>query len=109
VSVFKRENEMKPPQNPSPTLYSSGTRTATATAAADGESTRGDAAGCFGEKQNAEGERTRSVRGFDGEAGSVGAGGGGGASKIEGQRRDEYDPMRRKEVGVRWLRTAGVN
>lgn len=72
-------------------MYSSGTRTATATAAADGERIRGDAAGVVGDNVNAADEMPRGVK-EEGEVGSV-ARGGGGAGNTEGQRREEYDPI----------------
>ena len=72
------------------TLYSSGTRTARAIAAIDGESTRGEAAGATGEKENAADETPRGDC-RNGEAGSIPVQGAGavGGENIEGQRRDE--------------------
>ncbi len=72
-------------------MYSSGTRTATATAAADGERTRGDAAGLMGDNENAADEMPRGVK-EEGEVGSA-ARGGGDSGNTEGQRREEYDPI----------------
>lgn len=72
------------------TLYSSGTRTARAIAAIDGESTRGEAAGATGEKENAADETPRGDcrNGEGGWSVSVQEGAVGGEN-IEGQRRDE--------------------
>jgi hypothetical protein len=72
------------------TLYSSGTRTARAIAAIDGESTRGEAAGATGEKENAADE-TPCGDCKNGEGGSIPVqwAGAEGGENIDGQRRDE--------------------
>jgi hypothetical protein len=86
---FKRGNAQMITSHKHLTLYSSGTRTARAIAAIDGESTRGEAAGATGEKENAADETPRGDC-RNGEGGSVSVQEGAvGGENIEGQRRDE--------------------
>ena len=87
---YKRGNAQMMTSHKHLTLYSSGTLTARAIAAIDGESTRGEAAGATGEKENAADE-TPCGDCKIGEGGSIPVlwGGAEGGENIEGQRRDE--------------------